>query len=70
MLDSNNKELVKGNIISVNQISSMENRFCQTELTSFLMGLQVGLINFKNVNLVALIDSVFYKALDLLLLIR
>lgn len=35
------KELVKANKINVNQIKSMENRFCQTELTTFLMRLQV-----------------------------
>lgn len=69
ILDSNNKELEKGNKINVNQIRSMENRICQTKLTSFLMRLQVWLINFKNVDLIALIYLVFYKALDLVLLI-
>lgn len=70
ILDSNNKELESGNKINVNQIRSMENRFCQTKLTSFLMSLQVWLTNFKNVDLIALIYLVFYKALDLVLLIN
>lgn len=34
------------------------------------MRLQVWLINFKNVDVIALIDLVFYKALDLVLLIN
>lgn len=41
IVDSNNKELERGNKINVNQIRSMENRFCQTKLTSFFIRLQV-----------------------------
>lgn len=60
------KELVRGNKINVNQIKSMENRFCQTEL-NLLDEITSWPINFKNAIKSTLIYLVFSKELDLVL---
>lgn len=70
ILDCNNKELVRGNKININQIKSMENRFCPTKLTTFLMRLQIRPINSKNAIKSTLIYLVFSKGLDLVRLIN
>lgn len=43
MHDLINKELKVGNIINTNQHGFMENRYCQTDLISLLMKLQLWL---------------------------